>query len=72
MRQISQMSEALPLQATNYEYGYDTDGVAWDADIMHTCVCDSSWSVGLGEGETQLPEYFGPDCSLSNYRRCNC
>lgn len=30
-----------------------------------SCVCDSSWTVGLGADETQKPEYFGPGCSLS-------
>jgi hypothetical protein len=34
---------------------------------MFGCVCDSSWEVGLGKGQTQEPEYFGADCSL---RRC--
>ena len=29
-----------------------------------SCVCESSWAVGLGKGETQSAEYFGPDCSL--------
>ncbi len=30
-------------------------------------MCDLSWKVGLGSGETQTTEWFGPDCSL---RRC--
>lgn len=63
MRQISENSEGIPLLSANYEYGYNTDTAAWDADIIHACVCDSSWSVGLGAGQTQLAEYFGPDCS---------
>lgn len=32
--------------------------------MIYGCVCDSSWTVGLGYGETQEPEWFGPDCSL--------
>ena len=36
----------------------------WDEDKIFGCVCESSWSVGLGSGETQEPEWFGPDCSL--------
>lgn len=63
MREIAQSSKGFPLQTTNYEYGYDTDGIAWDADILYTCVCDSTWNVGVGSGQTQLAEYFGPDCS---------
>jgi hypothetical protein len=39
----------------------------WDVDFGHTCLCDSSWAVGLRSGETQLAEYFGPQCQ---YRRC--
>ena len=32
--------------------------------MIYGCVCDSSWEVGLGAGQTQEPEWFGPDCSL--------
>ena len=35
---------------------------------MFGCVCDSSWSVGLGAGDTQEPEWFGPDCSYRKYQ----
>jgi len=42
--------------------GFDT--VAWDHDVIHGCLCDSSWAVGYGDGQTQLAEYFGADCSL--------
>jgi hypothetical protein len=31
---------------------------------MHQCICDSSWVVGYESDQTQLTEYFGPDCSL--------
>jgi hypothetical protein len=43
------------------------DSSTWDEDSTYGCVCDSTWTVGLGSGQTQLTEYFGPDCSL---RRC--
>jgi predicted alpha/beta-fold hydrolase len=46
-----------------YTQGFDS--VAWDHDVMHGCLCDSTWAVGYGQGETQLAEYFGADCSLS-------
>ena len=39
----------------------------WDAEKIFGCVCESSWPVGMASGETQVPEWFGPDCSL---RRC--
>jgi len=29
-------------------------------------LCDSSWPVGIKNGERQLSEYFGPDCSLKH------
>ena len=41
---------------------------AWDADRIYACVCDSAWPVGFGAGETQLGEWFGPDCSLRKFR----
>jgi hypothetical protein len=41
--------------------------IAWDYDVMQKCICDSSWSVGYGEGQKQLAEYFGPDCSQSKF-----
>ena len=35
----------------------------WDQLRNFGCVCDSTWPVGLGKGETQEPEWFGSDCS---------
>lgn len=71
MREIAQLDYGVPLVSIkvakkSVEYGYDED-IAWDADIVHGCVCDSSWSVGLGSTDTQLAEYFGADCSMSMY-----
>ncbi len=41
---------------------------SWDAEMIHGCVCDSvSWTVGLGSGQYQVREFFGPRCEL---RRC--
>lgn len=42
----------------------EDDTVTWDEGMIHGCVCDSSWKVGLGAGQTQEPEWFGPDCSM--------
>lgn len=42
----------------------EDDSVTWDEEMIYGCVCDSSWEVGLGSGQTQEPEWFGPDCSL--------
>lgn len=53
------------------QYGNETifsaDNIAWDREAMRKCICDSSWPVGLEEGQYQLAEYFGADCSL---KRC--
>lgn len=37
--------------------------VAWDFESMYACLCDSAWEVGLGSGQRQQAEFFGPDCS---------
>ena len=60
-----QRSYADPRLVT-FEYGsvHGFDTVAWDHDVVHGCVCDSSWSVGFGPEQQQLAEYFGADCSL--------
>ena len=48
-------------------YEGSASSTTWDESIGGGCLCDSSWTVGLGAGETQAPEFFGADCSL---RRC--
>jgi len=63
MKQLATTSDALPLSSpTTYTGNEDT--TTWDEEKLYGCVCDSSWEVGLGDGETQEPEWFGPDCSL--------
>lgn len=47
------------------------EGATWDEDKVFGCVCDSSWAVGLGSGDTQEPEWFGPDCSYRKSKCCN-
>mmetsp|Transcript_31829 Transcript_31829/g.43438 ORF Transcript_31829/g.43438 Transcript_31829/m.43438 type:complete len:274 (-) Transcript_31829:153-974(-) len=63
MKQLARMSNALPLGPNTYYEGSE-DTVTWDENKIFGCLCDSSWTVGLGSGETQEPEWFGPDCSL--------
>ena len=59
-------AQRTPSYFTAYgQANYQTS--AWDWDVMYGCFCDSSWPVGYEAGETQLGEFFGPDCSL---RRC--
>mmetsp|Transcript_11042 Transcript_11042/g.20465 ORF Transcript_11042/g.20465 Transcript_11042/m.20465 type:complete len:311 (-) Transcript_11042:4130-5062(-) len=63
---LAKQSAAQPLSAATSYGGYITS-TTWDEMMIRTCLCDSSWSVGLASGETQLPEYFGRFCQ---YRRC--
>lgn len=63
LKQMARMSNALPLAPNTY-YEAAEDGSTWDEDMIYGCVCDSSWTVGLGSGEVQEPEWFGPDCSF--------
>lgn len=48
-----------------YGTGEGISTVAWDYQSIYGCLCDSSWTVGFDIHETQLAEFFGPDCSLS-------
>eukprot|EP01040_Poterioochromonas_malhamensis_P010427 gene10427-11344_t len=63
IKQMARLSNALPLGPNTFYEGFE-DSITWDEDRIFGCVCDSSWPVGLGAGEVQEPEWFGPDCSL--------
>ena len=67
MAELSQLHEGSPM-TENFMYGTASglSNVAWDHDVMTACLCDSSWPVGVYEGQTQLSEYFGADCSLKH------
>jgi hypothetical protein len=67
MKRYARSDEGLPLTSSNYLYDESISTTAWDSDMIFACLCDSSWTVGLDSGETQLAEYFGPSCSN---RRC--
>ena len=68
MSEIIPESEAQPLRSElNWAYPDDATANTWDASMIRGCLCDSSWTVGLDAGETQVAEWYGPDCSL---RRC--
>lgn len=62
MKDLAQLPNALPLNANTYYEGYEST-ITWDEDMSYACLCDSSWDVGLASGQTQEPEWFGPDCS---------
>ncbi|CAN0303650.1 unnamed protein product, partial [Hapterophycus canaliculatus] len=69
MKALAVTPDALPLSnVTTYTgkmQGVNAhDTVTWDEEMIYGCVCDSSWEVGLNAGQTQEPEWFGPDCSL--------
>lgn len=67
MQELARISNLQETKQYTLEYGSGAglSSTAWDYQTMHACVCDSSWVVGFGAGETQLGEYFGPDCSQS-------
>lgn len=67
MRRLARKTTALPLTLSSVEYVYFFNETTWDADFGHVCLCDSSWSVGLGSNQTQQAEYFGAACQ---YKRC--
>lgn len=65
LREMALTDDALPFTNLTYSVnGTTLHYTAWDSDHIYGCVCDSSWPVGLRDGETQDPEWFGPDCSL--------
>lgn len=66
IKQLARMEAALPLGPNTYYEGNE-DTTTWDEDKVYGCLCDSSWPVGLGSGQTQEPEWFGPDCSLRKF-----
>lgn len=65
MKDMAKLSRALPL-GPNVVYGINNNNEAWDDESIYGCVCDSSWPVGLGSGQKQVPEWFGPDCSMKH------
>lgn len=67
MKDMARLSNAMPLNCNDVYYeGYD-DEHTWDSKKLFGCVCDSKWTVGFGDGERQLTEWYGHDCSK---RRC--
>ena len=72
MQRLAREPDALPLSNQQVTYRGDTENSSfpfntWDRLLGHTCVCDSSWPVGLAANETQQAEFFGPACQ---FRRC--
>jgi hypothetical protein len=38
---------------------YDkSNSTSWDSDKIYGCLCDSSWTVGYGYGETRESEWY--------------
>ena len=67
MQEAATATNAVPLVCYPTKYEGNEATTTWDSDMIHGCVCDSSWSVGYGNGETQLGEWFGNACQ---YKRC--
>lgn len=55
-----------PADVNTLVYGGDESGTTWDENKIYGCVCDSTWAVGVEDGETQVPLWFGADCSLKH------
>ena len=66
MKQMAKQPDALPLTNLTFDYAGKESTTTWDEEKMFGCLCDSSWTVGLGDGERQTPEWFGYDCSLKH------
>ena len=69
MKALAARTDGMPLSnPTSYQVqrnsGMVGENKAWDDDMIYGCLCESRWPVGLGSGETQESEWFGPDCSL--------
>ena len=65
MFEISKIfSDNNPTYPVIYGSSAGMDSTAWDYDVIHGCLCDSSWPVGYGSGMKQVAEFFGADCSL--------
>lgn len=66
MQELTRISYANQGDYSLIDYGSSNglDTSAWDFDVMHGCLCDSSWEVGYMDGQTQVSEWFGADCSL--------
>lgn len=64
--QMASENNAKPvdINSPDFTYGGSEAVETWDEDKIFGCVCDSSWTVSLSSGDTQEPEWFGPDCSL--------
>lgn len=70
VRDIHQEPNAFPFGHNDGSYTGDEDETTWAENKIYACVCDSSWKVGYKPGEVQEPEFFGPDCSLSELFIC--
>ena len=56
-----------PLTSSTFSYSGSSTSTTWDEEKSYGCLCHSSWPVGLLPGQSQLGEWYGPDCSN---RRC--
>jgi hypothetical protein len=62
MKEAAVSTNALPLLCYPTKYSGNEATTTWDENMIHGCVCDSSWAVGYGNGERQIPEYYGSSC----------
>jgi hypothetical protein len=72
MKDLAHEQLVRPMNLKAFDTQYISDNYrpvnnSWDAEFITGCACDSSWPVGIRDGETQQGEYFGPECQ---FKRC--
>lgn len=53
IKEMQNLANAEPFGHSDGRYGGLPATVTWDEDRIYGCVCDSSWEVGYGDGQTQ-------------------
>ena len=66
LKAMASEANAVPVGPAG-TYGGSPGSTTWDETMIYGCVCDSTWSVGFGVGDTQAGQYTGPACAQ---RRC--
>jgi uncharacterized repeat protein (TIGR02059 family) len=66
MERVGLYEDSFPLQNVTSNYKGNRNTTTWDGRKIYGCICDSSWTVGFDNGETQVSEWFGYDCGLKH------
>lgn len=64
---MSQRADAMPISdEVDFIYRNNLAQKIWEANMVMGCICESTWEVGLEEGQKQIPQYFGPTCAMQH------